>query len=194
MSQLNVNTIKHSSGTGPGIDITSTGNVSIDTNTLFIDSVNDRIGVGTVTPNAALEVSTSGGAIFNSTPLREKLFVTSNTINGNSTIDLFQGNSRFYTNASTGNWTLNITASGTTVSSLIANNRALVVNVVTRCGGSSGYQSGFQIDGSNVTVEWLGGTAPNARGGTSGFDQWQMIILKTGNTSYTVLGSQNHFE
>jgi len=194
MSQLNVNTIKHSSGTGPGIDITSTGNVSIDTNTLFIDSVNDKIGVGTVTPNAALEVSTAGGAIFNSSPLREKLFVTSNTINGNSNINILEGNARFHTSASTGNWTLNVLAAGTSVSALIATNRVLVVNVVTACGGSSGYQSGFQIDGSNVTVEWLGGTAPNARGGTSGFDQWQMIILKTGTSSYTVLGSQNHFE
>lgn len=194
MSQLNVNIIKHSSGTGPGIDITSTGNVSIDTNTLFVDSVNDRIGVGTVTPNAAFEVSTAGGAIFNSTPLREKLNVISASINSSPTIDILEGNSHFYTTASTGNWTLNVSNSNGTVSNLIATNRSLVINVVSACGGSSGYQSGFQIDGSSVTVEWLGGTAPTARGGTSGFDQWQMVILKTGTSSYTVLGSLNHFE
>lgn len=194
MSQLNVNSIKHSSGTGPGIDITSTGNVSVDTSTLFIDSVNDKVGIGTVAPTAALEVTAPGGAIFNSTPLREKVYVRNTTVNGNSTIDILQGNAHYYTTASTGNWTLNVSNSNGTVNDIMANDRALVINVVSRCGGSSGYQSGFQIDGTNVTVEWLGGSAPTARGGTAGFDLWQMVILKTAASTYTVLGSLNHFE
>lgn len=194
MSQLNVNSIKHSSGTGPGIDITSTGNVSVDTSTLFIDSVNDKVGIGTVAPNAALEVTAPGGAIFSSTPLREKVYVRATTLNGNSTIDVLQGNAHFYTSASTGNWTLNVTNSNGTVDGLMTTGQVMVILVISTCGGSSGYQTGFQIDGTNRTVEWLDGSAPSARGGTSGFDQWQMIIVKTGSNAFTVLGSLNHFE
>ena len=41
MSQLNVDTLKHSQGTGPGIDLQSSGNFAFDTNTLYVDSVND---------------------------------------------------------------------------------------------------------------------------------------------------------
>jgi hypothetical protein len=39
-----------------GGELTVTGNVAVDTNTLFVDSVNDRVGVGTVTPTTALDV------------------------------------------------------------------------------------------------------------------------------------------
>jgi len=50
------------SGTSPwvtsGNDISySTGNVAVDTNTLFVDSVNNRVGIGTLTPATALDVS-----------------------------------------------------------------------------------------------------------------------------------------
>jgi hypothetical protein len=37
-------------------DALITGNVAVDTNTLFVDSVNDRVGVGTATPTTALDV------------------------------------------------------------------------------------------------------------------------------------------
>jgi hypothetical protein len=39
-----------------GRDLVVTGNVAVDTNTLFVDSVNDRVGVGTATPTTALDV------------------------------------------------------------------------------------------------------------------------------------------
>ena len=39
-----------------GGELTVTGNVAVDTNTLFVDSVNDRVGVGTATPTTALDV------------------------------------------------------------------------------------------------------------------------------------------
>ena len=39
-----------------GKELTVTGNVAVDTDTLFVDSVNDRVGVGTTTPGSALDV------------------------------------------------------------------------------------------------------------------------------------------
>jgi hypothetical protein len=44
------------------IILQSSGNVAIDTTTLTIDAVNNRVGVGTVTPSAKLEVS--GGSLL----------------------------------------------------------------------------------------------------------------------------------
>jgi hypothetical protein len=40
-----------------------TGNVAVDTNTLFVDSVNDRVGIGTVSPATKLHVEHYGSAI-----------------------------------------------------------------------------------------------------------------------------------
>ena len=36
------------------------GDITVDTNTLHVDSTNNRVGVGTVTPDAPLEIETSG--------------------------------------------------------------------------------------------------------------------------------------
>jgi len=38
-------------------DINTTGNLAVDTNVLFVDSSSNRVGIGTVTPIAALEVN-----------------------------------------------------------------------------------------------------------------------------------------
>ena len=46
-----------------GRDLVVTGNVAVDTNTLFVDSVNDRVGIGTVSPATKLHVEHYGSAI-----------------------------------------------------------------------------------------------------------------------------------
>lgn len=193
MSQLNVDSIKHSSGTGPGIDITSTGNVAIDTNTLFIDNVNDKVGIGTVTPNASLEIAGTGGLILNSTPLREKCRVIAGTANANSVIDVLLGNVVVCTTASTANWTVNVRGdASTTFDSLLNNGQVCVVTMLARLGGSSGYSTAFQIDGSAQSVFWMDGDSPSARGGTAGYDLYQYSIVKTATNTYTVFGTKSY--
>ncbi|AHB80669.1 hypothetical protein S-MbCM25_034 [Synechococcus phage S-MbCM25] len=194
MSQLNVDIIKHSTGTGPGIDITSAGNVAIDTNTLFVDSVNDKVGIGTVTPNAALEITGTGGIILDSLPLREKYSVRSGTVNSNDTIILTEGNIHLFTTDSTGNWSPDFTGGSVTLNSLLNVGQVVVVTIISSCGGSSGYPTSLAIDGSGVSVDWFGGSAPNARGGTSGWDQYQYTVIKHSDASYYVLATANHFE
>jgi len=44
-------------------DLTVTGNVAVDTDTLFVDTVNDRVGVGTVSPDAELHVAGTGAIV-----------------------------------------------------------------------------------------------------------------------------------
>ena len=39
-----------------GGELTVSGNVAMDTNTLFVDSVNDRVGIGTTSPNNSLHI------------------------------------------------------------------------------------------------------------------------------------------
>jgi len=42
--------------------VSVSGNLTVDTNTLFVDSVNNRVGIGTVSPTASLDIAT--GSIF----------------------------------------------------------------------------------------------------------------------------------
>ena len=55
------------SGAAPTASPTFTGDLTVDTNTLHVDSTNNRVGIGTASPSAALDVSTGGStkaAIF----------------------------------------------------------------------------------------------------------------------------------
>jgi len=47
-----------------GKDLTVAGNVAVDTNTLFVDSVNNRVGIGTSTPQYRLDVGSGGGDVM----------------------------------------------------------------------------------------------------------------------------------
>jgi len=47
--------------TNPTTSIVASGNVVVDTNTLFVDSVNNRVGVRTTTPSHALNIKAASG-------------------------------------------------------------------------------------------------------------------------------------
>ena len=58
--------------------------------------------------------------------------------------------------------------------------------------GSAYYNNAVTIDGSSVTPEWQGGSAPTA-GNASSIDVYTYTIIKTGDATYTTLASQTQF-
>ena len=83
----------------------------------------------------------------------------------------------------------------------MSNGETINVSYITAVGGSSYYQSGFTIDGSSKTVQWVDQLPPVQGGGreagddaaTSGFDVYNFAINKNGTNSYYVVGSHTHF-
>jgi hypothetical protein len=80
-SNVVIDTVKSSLGIGVDVDgptsnlhvvgnayvsteLTVTGNVAVDTDTLFVDTVNDRVGIGTTTPGSTLDVNGSLRAAY----------------------------------------------------------------------------------------------------------------------------------
>jgi hypothetical protein len=59
-------------------------------------------------------------------------------------------------------------------------------------GGTAYYNSAVTIDGSSVTPEWQGGSAP-AAGNPSSIDVYTYTVIKTGSATFTVLASQTQF-
>jgi hypothetical protein len=59
--------------------IQSNGDVNFDNNTLYVDSINNRIGIGTITPSASLHIN-------GNTKVDGSLTVQSLTVNGTTTI------------------------------------------------------------------------------------------------------------
>ena len=121
MSQLNVDALKNSGGTGSGIDLRSSGNFAFDTNTLYVDSVNDRIGINDATPSHSLDVSGSDGINFGTAPLFEKVNIVSGTSNSNTNIDLLTSSVHLFTSNNTGNWTPNFRGDASTSLNSIMN-------------------------------------------------------------------------
>ena len=205
MSQINVNKVFSPSQAGipgPNIDIASNGNMSMDTDTVFVDSTNDRLGIGTSTPSRTLDIQKHGGISFNAGIVFEDCQLTGSGLSGTSHHSVEADNARYWNGAASGNWTYNIRwNSSTTLDSKMSNGEMICVTYITAVGGSSYYQTGFTIDGSSKTVQWVMALPPVQGGGresgddaaTSGFDVYSFAINKYSTNNYYVLGSHTHF-
>ena len=205
MSQINVNKVispTQAASNGPSIEVASNGNMSIDTDTVFVDSTNDRLGIGTSSPARTLDIQQFGGISFNAGVIFEDCQLTGSGLSGTSHHSVEADNARYWNGAASGNWTYNIRwNSSTTLDSKMSTGETINIAYVTAVGGSSYYQSGFQIDGTNTTVQWVDQLPPVQGGGrdsgsdaaTSGFDVYNFAINKNGTNSYYVVGSHTHF-
>ena len=66
MSRLNVDRISGlTAGTGaPELEIDSSGRFNFDSGTLYVDSVNNRVGVGTQTPSVSMDMGGATDGMF----------------------------------------------------------------------------------------------------------------------------------
>jgi hypothetical protein len=98
-----------------------------------------------------------------------------------------------FTTDASGNWTLNIRGDGSnTLNAIMDAGESITVAHIVSQGGTAYYNSAVQIDGSAVTPEWQGGSAPTA-GNTSSLDTYTYTIIKTADATFTVLAAQTQF-
>ena len=205
MSQINVNKVispTQAASDGPPIDIASNGNISLDTDTVFVDSTNDRLGIGTSSPTRTLDIQESGGVSFDAGVIFESCQITGTGLTGTVNHSVESENARYYNSAASGNWTYNVRYSSTvSLDSQMSTGETINISYVTPVGGSSYYETGFTIDGSSRTVQWVDNLPPVQGGGrdgsedaaTTGFDVYNFAINKNGSNSFIVLGSHTHF-
>ena len=205
MSQINVNRVispTQAASNGPPIDIASNGNISMDTDTVFVDSTNERLGIGTASPSRTLDIQQDGGISFNAGIIFENCQITGSGLSGTVNHSVEIENARYYNGADSGNWAYNIRySSSATLDSKMNTGETINVSYVTNVGGSSYYQSSLQVDGSTRTVQWMDNQPPIQAGGgdsgsdpaTTGFDVYSFAITKNGGNAFAILGVQTHF-
>jgi hypothetical protein len=99
----------------------------------------------------------------------------------------------YYTSNASANWTLNVAfSSGTSLNTAMSTGQTVTIAFLVTQGTTAYYENVFQIDGTNVTPKWQGGTAPS-KGNASGIDVYTYTITKTASATYTVLASQTQF-
>ena len=82
-------TISTSTGGTQRITIDSSGNINIDSNTVFVDAVSNNVGIGTTAPLAKLQINDSGDIrLQGSVPGKILFFSTSNGVSQNATLEV----------------------------------------------------------------------------------------------------------
>jgi hypothetical protein len=158
-------------------DVTLTGTETLTNKTLTSPTIN----------TATLNNSIVQG-------LEESWNVAATAATGTVDFNTLTSTAWLYTSDASGNWTLNVRGDGsTTLASLLDTGDSITVVFAVTQGATPYYASGFEIDGSAVTPEWQGGSAPSS-GNASSVDVYVYTIIKTAATpTYTVLASQTQF-
>ena len=133
-----------------------------------------------VTITGGLDVSGTMVEAFTSTTTAWSTTNDWNITNGNL----------FFTSGNLGGTTNTIDIYSTTgINTDLSVGDAINVTGITSANATTAYVNAITIDGIANEVNWVGGTAP-AAGGGSGFDTYTFNILKVGNATFHVIGNQ----
>ena len=164
-------------GTGNAPELAATGgDASIDLNLT-------PKGVGRATFNGQGKIQS----------VAEKVTTAATAATGTVAYDVLTQAVLNYTTDASANWTLNIRGDGSnSLDSIMDTGESITIAHIVSQGATAYYNNVFQIDGSTVTPEWQGGTAPTA-GNINSLDTYTYTIIKTGSATFTALASQTQF-
>jgi len=132
--------------------------------------------------------------VLNLTNTGEVTTVSATAATGTINYDVITQSVLFYTSNASGNWTLNIRGSSTvSLNSFMTTGQSISIAFLVTQGATAYYNSALQIDGSSVTPQWQGGTAPTA-GNASGVDIYTYTVVKRASATYSVYASQTQFK
>ena len=98
-----------------------------------------------------------------------------------------------HTTDAAGNFTVNLRGDGSnTLNSIMDAGESITVAFIVKQGGTPYYNSAVTIDGSSITPEWQGGSAPTA-GNANSLDVYTYTVIKTGDATFTALAAQVQF-
>ena len=141
-----------------------------------------------------LRIDSSGNFIFKNGAMVENGNIDTTARTGTQNTNLDAGMVVYYSTASTGTWKPNFrVSSSVSLNSIMADGDVISPTLIVAKGATSHYADTIQVDGSNVTPEWLGG-APTDGGGSGTFDTYSYTIIKTGNAAFKAFGSVSNYE
>jgi len=122
----------------------------------------------------------------------EKVTIDTSTT-GTISFDFLTQAVQFFNTNQTANRTINFRGDGSnSLDSIMAVGESMTAAVLMTQGTTAYYLNAYQIDGSAVTPEWSGGSAPSA-GNASSIDAYVFTIIKTASATFTVLASQTQY-
>ena len=186
-SDTSCNVLFTTDATGTGLEAKTGTNLTFNSSTGALTATSfsgELVGAAVTTSSTGLQATDIDLAGL----LREQVTVTAGKLSDNTNIDLQNGMVHLFTTTESTTSTPNLRYNGSTsLNSKMAIGEAISVTLITTA-AAGGYSAQLTIDGSAVTENWIGGSAPDA-GGSSGVDIYAYTIIKTADATFTVIGS-----
>ena len=156
----------------------------------------DITALGTSEASKAVTADSSAKVKFIGTTsvaeMIEKVTIDTSTT-GTINFDFLTQAVQFFNTNQTANRTINFRGDGSnSLDSIMAVGESMTAAVLMTQGGTPYDLNTYQVDGSAVTPEWSGGTAPSS-GNASSIDAYTFTIIKTASATFTVLASQTQY-
>ena len=187
------------SGNITGVAATFSGNMQVGGVLTYEDVTNiDSLGIVTARTGIAVlgaGITATGIGTFYSglnteDILAEEVNVTAGKLSDNTNINVEDGMVHLFTTTETTTSTPNIRYNASTsLNSRMNIGQSIVVTLITTAAAAA-YSANITIDGSAVTENWIGGSAPSD-GGSSGVDIHSFTIIKTANATFTVIANHS---
>lgn len=115
-------------------------------------------------------------------------------VGGNVNIDVLNNTVYFFSSNTTANVTFNIRGnSSTTLENTLSIGRSISLAILLKQGANT-FKANIHIDGTLVSPLWAGNSSPAyIEGANESTDLYSFSVIKTGASSYTVLGSNTKF-
>ena len=166
----------------------------------------NNVGIGTSIVSSDIKLKIQGktyiDGLLNVTEIIEKSTIVSDDwplLDGGGTaidIDIYLGDNNvyYYTRSVSQNWTLNFTghSDGTTLNNILEIGDSITVAFLATNGSTAYYNDEVKIDGTALTPRWYGGFSPTF-GNTNSIDSYTYVIIKTADSTFTVLASQSNY-
>jgi hypothetical protein len=124
----------------------------------------------------------------------ERISISSTSASGTTNIDLISTTVKNFTSNAAANWSFNFRGDGsTTLNSILATGDAITCAIMVPQGTTAYYPTAVTVDGNSLTPKYQGGDAPSA-GNASSTDVYSYTIIKTGDATFSVFGSQSQFK
>ena len=146
---------------------------------IFVQSA-DALYLQSGGANTRLLINGVGSFTFDNGTLIEKCKITAGKLSDNPNIDLLDGMVHYFTTQETTTSTPNIRESASRTLGDAMNTGDIITVTIITTAAAGGYSANLQIDSTNVTEEWVGGSAPSA-GGSDGLDINVYTIIRTGS-------------
>ncbi len=141
------------------------------------------ISGNTLTNNTILNTTFSGSILNNAviTSPIENVNIVNAGLSGTATVYNNLNSINYYTVPASGNFTINATYSGSTMSGSLAAGQSISFVVLNTNGSTAYVINGFQIDGVSQALHWAGGSAPT-QGNPSAIDYYSFAVIKVNNS------------